>query len=549
MPNRIEVAMMPGGPDPAGEAVRARLHEDLHIDVASVRVIAVYTIDATLSAEDLERVREELFTDPIIQVSALNHALAQDFDFIVEVGFRPGVTDNVGRSARGGVQDVLGRALGEHEGVYTAKQYVLRGIDRATAERAAKGMLANELIEQWVVKSAEELRALDGAPLLGLPVVTEQSDVTVHPINLEVDDDALMALSRDMMLALDLREMRAIQAHYRDPATKAARAELGLPEGPNDIELEVFAQTWSEHCKHKIFAAQIEYTDETGATRTIDGLFKTYVKGTTDAVRPKVDWLVSVFDDNAGIINFDDDHLFALKAETHNSPSALDPYGGAMTGIVGVNRDILGAGMGCRCIFNTDVFCFASPFHDGDIPERLLHPRRVLRGVHRGVKDGGNESGIPTVNGAIVFHERFLGKPLVFCGTGGLMPRPSPASPATRRPRAPATASSWPAAASARTASTARPSRPKSCTRDRPPRPCRSATPSPRRRCTTSFSKRATSDSSPASPTTARAACPPVSAKWPRTAGGCRDPPRQAPRSSTTASRPGKSSSPRRRSA
>jgi phosphoribosylformylglycinamidine synthase len=147
------------------------------------------------------------------------------------------------------------------------------------------------------------------------------------------------------------------------------------------------------------------------------------VKATTDAVSKRVPWLVSVFDDNAGLIEFDDDHLFALKAETHNSPSALDPYGGAMTGIVGVNRDILGAGMGCKCIFNTDVFCFASPYYDGDIPDRLLHPRRVLRGVHRGVKDGGNESGIPDINGAIVFHERFLGKPLVFCGTGGLIPR------------------------------------------------------------------------------------------------------------------------------
>jgi hypothetical protein len=168
--------------------------------------------------------------------------------------------------------------------------------------------------------------------------------------------------------------------------------------------------------------------------------FKNYVKATTDKVAPEVDWLVSVFHDNAGIIKFDDDWLFALKAETHNSPSALDPYGGAMTGIVGVNRDILGAGMGCRCIFNTDVFCFASPSFDGEIPERLLHPRRVLRGVHRGVKDGGNESGIPTVNGAIVFHERFLGKPLVFCGTGGLIPvdRQRPAQPREgRAPRRP----------------------------------------------------------------------------------------------------------------
>ncbi len=155
---------------------------------------------------------------------------------------------------------------------------------------------------------------------------------------------------------------------------------------------------------------------------SIDSLFKTYVKATTDEVGKRVDWLVSVFHDNAGIIKFDENWNFALKAETHNSPSALDPYGGAITGIVGVNRDVLGAGLGCRCIFNTDVFCFASPFFEGDIPARLMHPRRVLRGVHQGVKDGGNQSGIPDLNGAIVFHERFLGKPLVFCGTGGLIP-------------------------------------------------------------------------------------------------------------------------------
>ena len=131
---------------------------------------------------------------------------------------------------------------------------------------------------------------------------------------------------------------------------------------------------------------------------------------------------MSVFHDNAGLVRFDENWLFALKAETHNSPSALDPYGGALTGIVGCNRDIMGAGLGCKCIFNTDVFCFAPPDYSGSIPDRLMHPRRVLRGVHRGVKDGGNQSGIPDVNGAFVFHDRFLGKPLVFCGTGGMIP-------------------------------------------------------------------------------------------------------------------------------
>ena len=422
MPHRIEVAIAPHRPDPAGESLRKRLIEDLHIEASAIRVIRVYTIDAALSDAELERVRVELFTDPIIEASASNANIARDFDFLIEVGFRPGVTDNVGHSAAEGVADTLGRPLAEGEAVYTSWVYAVSGVTREQAIALTKGSLANDLIEQWVVLSEEELRAAPSPALLPLPIVTERSSVSVKEVSLELDDAALMRLSQDNTFALELREMQAIRDHYADPQTQAARAALGLPVVPTDIELEIIAQTWSEHCKHKIFAAEIEYTNAKGETKTIDGLFKSYVKATTDVVSQRVDWLVSVFHDNAGLITFDENNLFALKAETHNSPSALDPYGGAMTGIVGVNRDILGAGMGCKCLFNTDVFCFASPFFEGDIPERLLHPRRVLRGVHRGVKDGGNESGIPNLNGAIVFHERFLGKPLVFCGTGGIIP-------------------------------------------------------------------------------------------------------------------------------
>ncbi|MBI3534786.1 MAG: phosphoribosylformylglycinamidine synthase, partial [Deltaproteobacteria bacterium] len=134
-------------------------------------------------------------------------------------------------------------------------------------------------------------------------------------------------------------------------------------------------------------------------------------------------WLLSVFHDNAGIVAFDEEDAFCIKVETHNSPSALDPYGGALTGIVGVNRDILGCGFGAKPIFNTDVFCVAPLDYDDVLPHRVLHPRRILDGIRRGVEHGGNKSGIPTVNGALVFDERFLGKPLVFCGTGGFMPR------------------------------------------------------------------------------------------------------------------------------
>ena len=425
MTHRIEVKSKPGFRDAAGEDVRARLAEDLGVTVDRVNVINVYTIHAELGEPEADRVRAELFTDPITQMSTVNASLAADLDcdYIIEVGYRPGVTDNVGRSSAEGVADTLGRPFTSGEAVYFSQQFALKGdLSTKACERIARDLLANNLIQRWTIKSHDELKALAGASLLGLPVVTDRSEVKVETVDLNLSDDALATLSRDRMLALELGEMKAIQSHYVDSVVQGRRRKLGLSGQPTDIELEILAQTWSEHCKHKIFNALIHYTDEHGETRVIDSLFKTYVKATTDEVGKKVDWLVSVFHDNAGLIRFDDDHHFALKVETHNSPSALDPYGGAITGIVGVNRDILGAGMGCRCILNTDVFCFASPFYDGAIPPRLMHPRRVLRGVHQGVKDGGNQSGIPDINGAIVFHERFLGKPLVFCGTGGLIP-------------------------------------------------------------------------------------------------------------------------------
>lgn len=420
MAHRIEVAMRPGMKDAAGESVRARIHGDLRIAVDDVRVIDVYTIHADLSGPELRRVQDELFADPIIQQAAVDTFLAEDYDWLVEVGFRPGVTDNVGKTSAEGVADAIGRPLEDGAAVFKSTQYAIRGaIDRKTCDHIARDLLANDLIQRWAIRGRGET---NGEPLLGLPIVQSHRVDPVREISLELDDTALEALSRDMMLALDLAEMRAIRAHYESPEARDSRAALGLPLWPTDIELEILAQTWSEHCKHKIFDARVTYTDGEGAPRIIQSLFKTFVKATTDEVGKRVDWLVSVFHDNAGLIRFDEHHLFALKAETHNSPSALDPYGGAITGIVGVNRDILGAGMGCRCIFNTDVFCFASPFFEGEIPARLMHPRRVLRGVHQGVKDGANQSGIPDINGAIVFHERFLGKPLVFCGTGGLIP-------------------------------------------------------------------------------------------------------------------------------
>jgi phosphoribosylformylglycinamidine synthase len=231
-----------------------------------------------------------------------------------------------------------------------------------------------------------------------------------------------MALSRGRLLALSLEEMKAVSAHFSDPRVREARRGRGMPASVTDVELEMIAQTWSEHCKHKIFNATIRYTDD-GREETIRSLFRTYIRGTTERVAKKRGFLRSVFHDNSGVIAFDRDTLLCFKVETHNSPSALDPYGGAITGIVGVNRDIMGTGMGARPIFNTNVLCFGPPgMPSADVPAGLLHPRRVLEGVHRGIVDGGNQSGIPVVAGAFLFDEGYLGKPLVFCGTGGILP-------------------------------------------------------------------------------------------------------------------------------
>jgi phosphoribosylformylglycinamidine synthase len=281
------------------------------------------------------------------------------------------------------------------------------------------------LIQRWTILTADELDANTGVPV-SVPKVVSDSAPRVQAVNLQISDGQLLDISRKGMLALNLDEMLKIQQHIAAPQVVAERAKVGLGAELTDVELEALAQTWSEHCKHKIFSAKIEYEDENGNRETIDSLFKTYIVGATSDIRQAMgeqDFCLSVFKDNAGVIEFNADWSIVFKVETHNSPSALDPYGGALTGIVGVNRDGVGTGMGARLIFNTDVFCFASPFLEKELPPRLLHPRRIFEGVVEGVEHGGNKSGIPTINGSLVFDERFAGKPLVYCGTASIMPR------------------------------------------------------------------------------------------------------------------------------
>ncbi len=423
---RIVVGLKDGVKDARGERVRREILEHLGYQLKSVRTLDVYTVDAALSDNEIEQAARGPFSDPVIQDVAINRPLASGFDMLIEVGFRPGVTDNPGRTAKEAIQYLTGRPFTAGEGVYTSTQYLFSGLtDKAVAEKIAKDFLANGLIQRWTILAADDLDPQTGVPV-SVPKVISDSLPQVQSVDLKVSDEQLLEISRQGMLALSLEEMLKIQQHIADPQVVAERQKVGLGAELTDVELEALAQTWSEHCKHKIFAAKIEYEDENGNKETIDSLFKTYIVGATRDIRKAMgenDYCLSVFKDNAGVIEFTDDWSIVFKVETHNSPSALDPYGGALTGIVGVNRDGVGTGMGARLIFNTDVVCFASPFLEQELPPRLLHPRRIFEGVVEGVEHGGNKSGIPTVNGSIVFDERFAGKPLVYCGTASIMPR------------------------------------------------------------------------------------------------------------------------------
>ncbi|NLH50097.1 MAG: phosphoribosylformylglycinamidine synthase [Myxococcales bacterium] len=426
MAHRIEIRLKSSIKDAIGVKVAGKIRNDLGLEVAAVRVIDVYTLDKRLTAPVLKKIAQNVFTDPIIQEYTINApaAAAYDWDWLVEVGFRPGVTDNVGRTAREAIALATGLPFKNQENVYTSRQYLVSGkLDAAQIEQIARDLLANELIQRWTILPAKKFNKKRGLPAF-VPKVVIESEPEVKTVNLAVGDERLTRISRSRTLALTLEEMKVIQGYYQDAEVRKLRRKYGLGAQPTDVELEALAQTWSEHCKHKIFNAKIIYKDGQ-KQETIQSLFDTYIKGTTERVRKakgNKDICLSVFKDNAGVVKFNDRFSLVMKVETHNSPSALDPYGGALTGIVGVNRDPFGTGAGAKLIFNTDVFCFASPFFKKPLGPRLLHPKRVLEGVREGVEHGGNKSGIPTINGSVVFDDRYAGKPLVFCGTAGILP-------------------------------------------------------------------------------------------------------------------------------
>ncbi|MBU0756528.1 MAG: phosphoribosylformylglycinamidine synthase subunit PurS [Nanoarchaeota archaeon] len=429
MPHRIEIALKKGVLDVRGQGLKARIKSELGFDITSIATINIFTINFDIDSSVLDTIGKELLTDKVIEDYSVDRPIARDFDFIVEKGFKPGVTDNVGKTAKKNLEFFLDKKLTNNEKVFSSVQYLFSGdLTKVQIKSISQRILGNELIEDFVILSNKEFQEKGiGYPM---PIVSGNTEILVEKFDLHsFSDKELEKFSSDRCLVLNLEEFEAIKKHFKKPEIIEKRKGFGLTEELTDVELEVLAQTWSEHCKHKEFSGIVHYKDvETGEDEEIDSLFRTYIKASTFKIKENLkkigkDYLVKMFNDNAGIVKYDAKDDFVFKVETHNSPSALDPYGGAITGIVGVNRDPAGTGkVGAKPLFNTNVFCFGDPFYSKPLPPNTLHPMKIFKGVHDGVKDGGNQSGIPTVNGSLYFDKRYMGKPLVYCGTAGLMP-------------------------------------------------------------------------------------------------------------------------------
>ncbi len=384
----------------------------------SAKIVDVYTVEHDIENPANVAALSKSFVNPVTQ-KLLARGDEGDFDWAVEIGFLPGVTDNVGHT----VSELSALTLNDNQPVYSSQVIYLKGkLDEADVKSIA-ATLHNPLIQRASIKDASQYKK-DGGMDVVVPKVRLSNDhLVADDIDLNISDEDLAAIGKDGIknadgtrrgpLGMSLLYMQAVQDYFK---------KQGRPA--KDIEIETLAQTWSEHCKHTIFASPIDDVK--------DGLYKHYIKRATQEIRAakgKDDICVSVFKDNSGGIIFDDNWLITDKVETHNSPSALDPFGGAITGIVGVNRDCLGFGKGAKPVLNRYGFCLADPNSNPDFyrgkgkVNKALSPATIMKGVIHGVNHGGNCSGIPTPQGFLYFDDRYAGKPLVFAGTVGVIPR------------------------------------------------------------------------------------------------------------------------------
>ncbi len=390
--HRVEVGFKEHLPDARGQGLVRDIHDLGIAAVSDVRVLDVYWLDAELKPGELKLLCHRLLADPVTQEYRSGSGFRNKAGlYSVEVAYNAGVTDPAEETA---MKAILDLGIESIRAVKTARRYLIKGkLDKNKLETICNRLLVNPIIQHVVKKEP-----------VAFPKSPQYRYRLEHIELLGADENKLAQIARQF--GFNGEEIKAIAGYF----TRQGR-------NPTDAELETLAQTWSEHCVHKTFKGKISFNGN-----IIDNLLKsTIMKATRELNRP---WCLSVFEDNAGVIDFDGGWALAFKVETHNHPSAIEPYGGAATGIGGVVRDILGTGLAARPIANTDVFCFGLPdLPHEKLPPGVLHPRRVFKGVHAGVADYGNRLGIPTLNGAILFDDRYTANPLVYCGTVGLIPK------------------------------------------------------------------------------------------------------------------------------
>lgn len=421
MATRLEISLKEHLFDAEGAGLCRKIKDYFGWDVQRARVIHILTLDTGLTGVELEAVRKEIFTNPVTQVSVYGTSAIR-FDWAIWVGYRPGVRDTAGSVAVEAISDLLGRKLGAEESAYTSRLYLLSGtrLGKAEVETVARELLANDIVQQWRVYRYDEWDPAGGVGII-LPRVVLPHTPETREMPITSPED-LMRLSDERNLALNPLDVPVILDYFARPDVVRARREMGLG-APTDVELEAISQARSDHCNHNTFRGKFHYRDlATGKRTVVDNLFKTCIEAPTLAIQAEKDWVVSVLWDNAGVARFDENNNYVITGETHNSPSNMEAYGGALTGIVGIYRDIMGTGKGARLTAGLYGYCVGPKDYRGPLRPHL-HPRRLLDGIVEGVKDGGNKHGVPTPFGNLFFHPSFLGKCLVFVAALGIMPR------------------------------------------------------------------------------------------------------------------------------
>jgi phosphoribosylformylglycinamidine synthase len=419
MVSRLEIRLKKDLIDAEGMNIRRKAIDYFGFEVDDISVIRVLTIDADLNETQLETVRRDIFTNPVTEESSFL-SIADGFDCLIWIGFRPGVRDTAGSTAVEAIEDLLKIKFKNGEAVYTSKIYQIRGrLSEDQATKIAKEILANDIIQQYKIHSKEKWNPEEGIGYI-LPKVILDHSPQVKTIALGSDEE-LKQISQERNLALQDSDIPTIRKYFLREDILSQRKQYGL-NLPTDVELEYISQARSDHCNHNTFKGLFRYHDlSDGRKEVVDNLFKTCIETPTLAIKEEKDWVVSVLWDNAGVARFDDNHYYVITGETHNSPSNMEAYGGAITGIVGIYRDPMGTGKGSKLILGMYGYCVGHRDYDGELIPHL-HPRRLLDGVIEGVKDGGNKSGVPTPYGQVIFDNSYLGKCLVFVTAMGIMP-------------------------------------------------------------------------------------------------------------------------------